>query len=520
MTWTCGVCGYEHEGAAPPDPCPVCGAGAEVFTAPEEAAPASAMTTWVCAVCGHEHAGDAPPDTCPDCGAGAEVFAAKEPVAAAPVAATWTCGVCGYEHQGDGPPEACPVCGAGAEVFTSPEGGTTASRDPGFSGRLVVLGAGVAGVSAAEAARSQAPAADITLVDLETVPPYRRIDLTRFLAGAVGSEGLPLHDQAWYEEQRIARLSAQVTAIDTKSSVLVCDGRESVPFDRLVLATGAEPFVPPLEGADTAGVQCLRTLADAEGLLAGAGDERVVVVGGGVLGLECAGALAGRGRAVTVLERSPWLMSRSLDAGGGARLASFLEHLGIELRFGVSPSRLAPGPVVHLDDGSELAADRVVLCLGVRSETALARAAGLTCERGVVVDDLLATSGPGIWACGDCCEHRGRAYGLWTVARFQGAIAGANAVGGDTRFLGLEPAVALKVLDLPVVGIGRHQGEGVAAVVDDAPEAYRALYRDGTRLVGAVLVGDASASGLLAKAIEDRREVPGNRVDEVVNGLR
>jgi rubrerythrin len=165
---------------------------------------------------------------------------------------------------------------------------------------------------------------------------------------------------------------------------------------------------------------------------------------------------------------------------------------------------------VHLKDGRRLPADLVLIAAGVRSDTTLAAAAGVACGKaGIQVDDQLATSLPGVWAAGDCCEHRGRAYGLWTVGQFQGAIAGANAVGGSTRFLGLQPTMRLKVLATEVVSMGPVQPEPADRVLSDqAPGVWRRLLlRDG-RLVGAILVGDGHGAEALATAIESGAPMP------------
>ena len=489
------------------------------------------MTTWTCAVCGYQHEGDAPPETCPVCGVGADSFTADDGCSApeqtaAPVVTSWICAVCGYQHEGDAPPEVCPVCGVGADAFKR-EGGDadSAAASSDFAGHLVIIGAGIAGVAAAEAARRQAPDCRISLINGEDDAPYQRINLTRYLAGAVDQPALALHPAAWYAEQRVEQIQTRIRRIDRSAGQLETSKDERIDFDRLIVATGALPYFLPLDGIDRPGVQCLRRLDEAQALLEQTTeDSRVVIIGGGVLGLECAGALAGRGRAVTVLERSAWLMTRQLDQGGGQRLGAYLDGLGISVVYQVATTGISQGNdslLVELDNGDTLPADRVVLCIGVSSDTGLGRDAGLEIEHGILVDDLLRTNDERIYAAGDCCQHRGRCYGLWTVAQFQGNIAGGNAVGNETSFLGLQPSVQLKVLDLPVIGIGHVQAtDGVQDLCEQDEQRYRRLFFRGRTLIGAVFVGDNQGVGLLADAIDAGCELDAiESIDSVLQEL-
>lgn len=425
----------------------------------------------------------------------------------------WHCQVCGYEHDGDAPPDACPVCGVGPESFTAVDAPAAATAT-GFTGQLLIVGNGIAGISAAEAARKTAPDCRITVVGAEPTEPYQRINLTRYLAGAVTRTSLPIHPPTWYAEQRIDLLHAQVEALDLAAHRARLSGGGELAFDRLILATGAAAHRPPFPGRELLGVRTCRSLADAEAILALATTgSRVVVIGGGLLGLEMAGALAGRGCRVQVLEQGAHLMTRQLDAGGGACLAEHLARIGVEVLSGVAVDTIAGSGTVEsvlLTDGRRLPADLVLIAAGVRADTALALASGIACGKaGMQVDDHLATSKPDVWAAGDCCEHRGLAYGLWTVAQYQGTVAGSNAAGGAVSFLGLKPTVRLKVLSADVISIGPVQSEpGDQILTTKAPGVWQRLrLRDG-RLVGAILVGDGHGADALATAIESGATAP------------
>ncbi len=483
-----------------------------------------ATGTWVCTVCGYVHSGEAPPGTCPVCGAGAEAFephaatAATAPSAAA--AARWVCSVCGYVHEGDAPPGACPMCGAPTDAFEAAADEAAppaeAARAAAKDARLVVAGAGIAGVSAAAAFREALPEADIILLSAEDDLPYYRINLTRVLAGETPAAELPLHPASWYDEQRIElRRGVKAAALDPAARRIELETGRALAFDRLVLANGSHPFVPPVEGAAHERVLTLRTAADAGRIidLAEAGG-RAAVIGGGVLGLEAAGGLARRGAEVTLLESHASLMPRQLTPEAGGRLAAFARARGIALwerAVTRSIEDLGGGVRLRLEDGRTLDASFAILATGVRPNTHLARRAGLAVGGGVEVDDRLATAAPGIYAAGDVAEHRGVLYGTWNPARYQGQIAGRNAAGTDTAFGGMPRSVVLKVLGIDLMSIGTFSPpDGSYRVLCDRDdEAYAQLVFRDQRMVGAILLGCGDPGAGARRAVESGRDLSG-----------
>jgi nitrite reductase (NADH) large subunit len=286
-----------------------------------------------------------------------------------------------------------------------------------------------------------------------------------------------------------------------------------VGFDKLVLANGSHPFVPPLMGAARGGVLSLRTKAHAEQILERARPgTHCVVLGGGLLGLETAGALARRGADVTVLEGFAWLLPRQLAQPGGVLLRERIEALGVEVRCNARAAEIVgdeDARALRLADESELAADLVVLATGVRPNSHLARQCGLAVKGGVVVDDQMRTSDEDIFAAGDVSEHRGIVYGLWPAALLQGRVAGTNAAGGESNFAGIPPATQLKVLDIPVFSIGQFMPTdgGYQVLERQAGGTYqRVVCRDGT-LVGANLVGDTALAGPIREAVQSGLQV-------------
>ncbi len=467
---------------------------------------------WKCEVCGYIHEGDAPPDECPVCGASADMFTLLDAVVEAASNATrWVCTVCGYIHEGDAPPEECPVCGADASMFEpAPDG---PSGGDGESRRIVVVGAGVAGMTAAERAREAAPNASVVVVSREPGLPYYRLNLTRFLAGEVPASELPLHPESWYDEHRIELIAGEVATIDRDTgSVTLTDGT-TLPYDRLVLANGAHPFVPPIAGADRDGVFSLRTTQDAEAILSRVETgTRCVCIGGGVLGLETAGALAKHGAQITILEGFPWLLPRQLAEPAGNLLRGHIEGLGMAVRCGVKTRAIRGEPQVtgvELADGEVIPAEVVVLATGIRPNSHLARQCGLEVAGGLLVNDRMETSDPSILAAGDLTEHRGRVYGIWPAAYAQGMVAGVNAAGGSTEFHGIAPSNRLKVLDVDLFSVGEFAvTDGSFEVYEKAePGAYlRLVCRDG-RLIGANLYGDTELATPIRDAIESRAQL-------------
>jgi len=372
----------------------------------------------------------------------------------------WVCTVCGYAHDGATPPAACPNCGVGPELFEPDAAAPAPAPVAARAITLAIIGGGVAGVTAAAAARAAAPDARILLFAAETEWPYWRMSLTRFLAGEIGEDALPLHPPEWYAQQRIElRRGASVAAVNPAARrVRLADGGEWA-FDRLILATGAQPFVPPTPGVELAGVGALRTLADARALKHDArAGAAFVCIGGGILGIETAGGLARQGARVTILERGEWLMNRQLTRAGGEKLAAALRARGMEIHTATEAREFVGrnGRVcgVRRMDGAEIAADRVVITAGVRPDTTLAAAAGLTVGRGVATDGLLCASTPDIFAAGDVCEADGELYGLWGPARQQGQAAGRNAVGAPQPCGPCSRETVLKVLGISLAELG------------------------------------------------------------------
>ncbi|MFD6227693.1 NAD(P)/FAD-dependent oxidoreductase [Streptomyces sp. NPDC060232] len=401
--------------------------------------------------------------------------------------------------------------------------------------RVVVIGGGLAGL---RLANRLGPAATVTVLGEETHVPYNRVLLAEVLAGRYAPEvtALPAPGPA-------LRRGVRAVRVDRAEQAVHCDDGTVAPYDTLVLATGSNAVLPPLRGLFEPegrelpdGVHAFRTMDDCLALSAAVRPGvRAVVIGGGLLGVSAARALAARGAVVVLAQQGERLMERQLDADASALLATHLTDLGVEIHTecrvrGVHTSAvplpgLRPGPRaksggaaiaqrrvtgVELADRYRLEADVVVLACGVRPRTGLAQAAGLEIRKGILVDDELRTSDPRIHAIGDCAEHAGQVYGLAGAALEQADALASVLTGGSAPYTGTRALTRLTLggagdgsLDLAAFGETTPlPGDDVVRLADATRRTYRKVVVRGDRLVGGVLLGELSTVGALARTWE------------------
>ena len=292
----------------------------------------------------------------------------------------------------------------------------------------------------------------------------------------------------WYAAHGVdMRGGLAATELDLEDDAVVDLAGERHPYDALVLATGSRAFVPPIPGSELNHVRVFRTAADVEALRHAPG-RSAIVVGGGLLGLEAAAGLRAQGKTVTVVELADRLMAQQLDDGAATILRRRLRTLGLITLVERSVEEITQDAVI-LAGGQRMRADLVVLTVGVRAETTLAREAGIECDRGIVVDDELRTSARRVWAVGECAEHRGTVYGLWAPLAEQARVAGAVLAGEPGAFRGAVTSTTLKVAGVDVFAGGVAGGRDEIVHSDTRRGIYRKLVLDGDSLAGALLVG-------------------------------
>jgi len=288
-----------------------------------------------------------------------------------------------------------------------------------------------------------------------------------------------------------------VEAIDPINRDVILEGGRKDNFEKLVIAAGAEAFLPPVEGSDLEGVFTLRTLDDAEKIMAFCkGRRKAVIVGGGLLGIETAANIAKNGLDTVVVELSERLLPRQLDADAAEMLRSLLEKRDLEFllaRKTASIRRSGSSLELGFADGSSIGADIVIFSSGIRSAIDLARAAGIFCDRGIIVDEFMETNLPGIYAAGDVAQFNGTVYGLWPAAKEQGSFAGRNAAGEKAAYPGSLVSARLKVSGIELASLGSIEaGDGVSVISRRGDTTLQRLFVKEGRLVGAILIGDTA----------------------------
>ncbi len=395
--------------------------------------------------------------------------------------------------------------------------------------QFLIVGGGIAGVSAAEAIHKVNPSADITLISDEPNLPYFRMSLTRYLAGEIGRDQLDLHKEGWYLENHVnIVVAAHVNNIDSRQKLVTLNDGRIFQYEKLILANGASPFVPPIPGKDLEGVMTLRSLEDAERIIRIFDHPaNIVCIGGGLLGLEIAGAIAKHGLKVTVLEALDWLLPRQLGREAAELLRKQIETMGISV---IVPAKTAALVGEEKVEGVEIAtnstgaepaicipAELVLISAGVRPNIDLAKLAGLEVNRGITVNEHMQTSNPDIYAAGDVCEFHGVSYGLWIPAKKQGEVAGRHAAGQPADFAGDPPSAKLKVLGIDLFSIGQFTPteEGDRLVTARQGDTYTSLlFRNGI-LVGANLLGETGLDPKVKKAIEAKTDFSSVLTDSV-----
>lgn len=385
--------------------------------------------------------------------------------------------------------------------------------------KLVLIGNGMAGVRTLEELLKIAPDLyDITVFGAEPHPNYNRILLSPVLAGEQAFKDIVLNDLNWYSENGIRLLlNRKVTRIDRHRRKVYAEDGSEAEYDRLLIATGSNPFILPVPGSRLQGVIGYRNIADTQTMIDAAGTHsHAVVIGGGLLGLEAANGLKQRGMDVTVVHLSDWLLERQLDRTAGKLLQGALESRGIHFRLNTHTEELiddGSGRVcaVRFKDGEVIAADLVVMAAGIRPNTELAEKTGLPCNRGILVNDTLQTYDPRIYALGECASHRGIAYGL-VAPLFEQAKVCANhlAMLGFARYQGSVTSTKLKVTGIDLFSAGEFMGgEGTETITlsDPIGGVYKKLVIKDDVLVGACLYGDTADGGWYFRQIRENHNV-------------
>ena len=387
--------------------------------------------------------------------------------------------------------------------------------------KYIIIGNGIAANTAAENIRAIDKTGELIIFTKEKAPFYYTPALPEYLASEKTLAGITLHTEQWYKERAIElHLDTEVAAIDAKAKTVTTKAGVSFSYDRLLLATGGYSFIPPIPGSNSPGVFGLRTSADAEAIKSRAATAKeLVLIGGGLLGLEAGNGLRKAGLEVSVVEFFPRLLPRQMDVPGAAILQKEMEKMGFSFYLGAKTkdiTREGDKLFVNLEGGEKLPADLVLVSAGVRPEVALAKSIGLEIDKGVKVDDSMKTGIDGIYAAGDLIEHRGMFYGIWPASMEQGRVAGTVMAGGSAQYNGTVMSNTLKVVGINLTAGGDIDADAKLEsiiVKNTAQAVYRKFIIKDNILVGTILFGDNHGSDEVLAAIKNKKDVSALKAD-------
>ncbi len=382
---------------------------------------------------------------------------------------------------------------------------------------IVIVGSGVTGVTAAKTIKENNPKAKVSIYTDENHLYYPRPRLYEVLCGKAEPREICMFSEQWYEQRGIqVHLNKKALGIETGQKELLLEDRSRINYDKLLLANGAHPFIPPIKGVEKTGVFSLRSIRDALTIKEYAAKTRkAIIIGGGLLGLEFAASLRKLGQQVEVVEIYSRLLSRQLDQEGATILKDQIETRGIKIVLGVKTEEILGKKTVSgvlLDNGKELLGNLVLISAGVRSNTDLAVDAGIKAEKGVVVDEYLQTSANGVCAAGDVAEFKGKVYGIIPAALEQAKIAAVNMSEKEKQvYKGTIPSNTLKIVDIDLTSMGLVNPEGSQyeeiRKIDKEKGVYKKIVLEQGKIVGAIILGERKGVTSIKKLMDQEIDV-------------
>ncbi len=380
--------------------------------------------------------------------------------------------------------------------------------------KIVMVGAGIAALEAAEAIRSRCPDAEIHLFSREKVLPYRRPALTRMISQKITDEQFFLHPETYYREKNFQlHLGMEVAGMNRQQKTIILNDGSNVGYDKLLIAAGGRCFIPPIQGTELPQVITLREKAQLDTLHEHIknGTKNIAVIGGGLLGLEIADNLSKLDTNVTVLEACPAILPRQLDDEGAAILAKQMDsNHNVKSRYGVFISHIYGKEKVEgiqTQNEQSIPCELVIICAGMKCNIENAAEAGLDVGRAIIVNEHMQTSDPDIYAAGDCASFNNCCYGLWQPAREQGMVAGANIAGelltfNHNMYGARLNAFGTRLFSVGDIGRNDVQYQKVCSK-DDLKNIYKKLFFKDRVLVGGMMLGDVSLAPKLEKAVAE-----------------
>ena len=440
----------------------------------------------------------------------------------------WKCIICGEIIESETIPEYCPVCGAGSDAFIEVKR-EVSSYKIDKEETYVIVGNGAAGFYAAKAIKERNESAIIKLISNEPVHSYVRTQLSDLITEDIDNSFYLAADN-WYKENNIVEiLNTNVDSIDREKKIVRLDSKQGVRYDKLILANGSYNFVPPtkvkINDSETEinswtynsikGIHTIKKLADVNAIKEELPSvKNVVVIGGGLLGLEAAWEVQKRGINVTVVELAERMLPRQLDNDGSKLFETLVNKTPVKVLLGEAVEFINADEngvkSLQLKSGKVIDADAVIFSVGVRSNIFLAQPVGINCNRGVVVNQYMQTNISDIYACGDVAEYDGAYYGNWPAAIEMGKVAGANATGDKIKFEKFVSSTIFQAMNTQVFSAGTVNFDDPSleriGYVDNINNKYSKLFFQNNKLVGGILIGDVSTSAKIMEGIQNRED--------------
>lgn len=385
----------------------------------------------------------------------------------------------------------------------------------------LIIGNGIAGLSATEEIRKKDSDASILIVSSEKPSTYWRTRLSDLISKDFNDDDLYVKKEPWYSERHIdEKLQTAVDRLDTDKNIAYLSNGEEIEYGKVLLATGARPFIPPIKNVDSKGVFAIRTIDDLMNFKDYVKDkEKVVVIGGGILGLEAAYSALLLGKEVTVIESFDYLLSRQLDQDLSEKLEKALNEMGIKTYTGKFTEEILveDGSVkgIRLSDGCEIPADAIMVQAGVRSNIDLAKNSGLEVDRGIMVDDNLQTKKENVFAAGDCAQIGDFTIGLWTSSQEMGRIAGHNMTGSDEQYEKPKPFSTLMIGDTKIFSAGLSSGEGIEEIKAEKDGNIYKLFKKDGQYVGGILWRDIKYQNDVKDVVFFGKELEETKLSEI-----
>ncbi len=426
----------------------------------------------------------------------------------------WRCKICGYIHWGEEPSTNCSVCGADSQNFGRMEN-FSSDKDSKLK-KVLIIGNGAAGMEAARRIREKNKTVEINIFTEEPYHFYSRIHLSTFIGDNSSAKDITIYPTSWYKENNIqVFLNKTITKLNPTTKSVIDETGKRYGYDKLIIATGAHPFVPPIKGVELPGVFTLRNLEDAlriKNFMKNCKD--AVIIGGGILGVEAASSLNKSGLNVTIVELENNIMQQQLDQEGSVALQKILEKRGI--KFCTSSRVRAFGGKTELksiivNENEDIVAQMAIISAGISPNISLAKDAGILMNRGIVVNKNMQTNFADIYAVGDVAEFHGTIFGIWPAAVDQGLTAAEHILALSPNYQGSLPLHILKVAGIELTTFGQkeiyHKNNFEIIHHNQDEDQFVKIIHDGEFILGVVILGIPGIGFRLEKLLKQKKSI-------------